>query len=200
MIISHKYKFIFIKTFKTASSSFEEAFSYILGPDDILTLDNPPYKGVQSQNCEGTDFFNHMHGIDIKKLVSPQAWDSYYKFCIERNSWDKAVSWYYWELGRESASGPISKYVLNSLPLPDWPFYTVDDKVIVDKILRSENLPAEIARLERRLGLPKLNMQDIRVKGNTRPKVHYRDVLGEPQKEKIASIFCKTIELMGYTF
>ena len=37
MIVSHKHKFIFIKTKKTASSSTECALSAVCGPDDILT-------------------------------------------------------------------------------------------------------------------------------------------------------------------
>ena len=38
MIVSHKYKFIFIKNVKVASSSMEIALSKFCGPDDIITL------------------------------------------------------------------------------------------------------------------------------------------------------------------
>jgi hypothetical protein len=41
MIISHKYKFIFIKTFKTASTSVEAYFSQYAGSNDILTPITP---------------------------------------------------------------------------------------------------------------------------------------------------------------
>lgn len=37
MIVSHKHRFIFIKTQKTAGTSVEVALSKICGPDDILT-------------------------------------------------------------------------------------------------------------------------------------------------------------------
>ena len=36
MIISHRYKFIFIKTHKTAGSSMEMALGPLCGPDDII--------------------------------------------------------------------------------------------------------------------------------------------------------------------
>jgi hypothetical protein len=37
VIISHKHRFIYIKTRKTASTSLEIALSAFCGPDDILT-------------------------------------------------------------------------------------------------------------------------------------------------------------------
>ena len=37
MILSHKYKYIFIKSFKTASTSLEIALSKFCGTKDIIT-------------------------------------------------------------------------------------------------------------------------------------------------------------------
>ncbi|PYL93687.1 MAG: hypothetical protein DMF14_00320 [Verrucomicrobia bacterium] len=42
MIISHKHKFIFIKTVKTAGTSLEVFLSQHCGPDDVLTPFAPP--------------------------------------------------------------------------------------------------------------------------------------------------------------
>lgn len=208
MIISHKYKFIFVKTFKTASSSFEAAFSWIAGRDDIITSDEPMTRDYKDGVCRlgaNSIFFNHKHAVEIRKCILPHVWSGYYKFCIERNPWDKALSWYYWDKPKDIS---LSEYILNdtmgcphgqAIHLPDWPMYTDNDQVIVDKILRFEDLPAELSRLEQRLDMPQLDMP--RVKGDTRPKgIHYRDVLGLAEKDKIATGFHKIIELMGYEY
>ena len=50
MIISHKWKFIFIKTQKCAGSSVERALAPVCGPRDILTkVSSPEMDGVRAE-------------------------------------------------------------------------------------------------------------------------------------------------------
>ena len=57
MIISHKHKFIFVKTFKTAGSSVEKYLYDYLGPSDILRgseHDNTPSLNAASKGRHKT--------------------------------------------------------------------------------------------------------------------------------------------------
>ncbi len=121
MILSHKHKFIFIKTAKTAGTSIEVFLSRHCDPKDIVTPIAPPVEGHQPRNYEGfinpipeilerpgkffsalrhtiisrDKFYNHMPASEVRSRVPADVWSSYFKFCVERNPWDKVLSHYH---------------------------------------------------------------------------------------------------------
>lgn len=230
MIISHKYKFIFIKTEKTAGTSIEIALSKFCGKNDIITPiskeDEETRKNLgyrSPQNCfaplsaydwrsvrnfvfkgkRKLKFYNHIHAREIKKLIGDDIWNSYYKFCFERNPWDKVISHYYWchkDEPRPSISEFItSKKVLN-LRRNGRGAYTIDDTIVVDKVCRFENLKEELEMARIRLGIPEpLNLPRAKSKYR-KDKRRYEDILAEPDKDMISKIFNEEIHQMNYQF
>jgi hypothetical protein len=100
MIISHKYRFIFIKTYKTAGTSLEVYLSHFCSDDDVFTEIFPPVSDHRPRNAES--FYNHMPAFEVRRRVGEAVWNSYFKFCIERNPWDKVLSFYWMERFRSN--------------------------------------------------------------------------------------------------
>jgi hypothetical protein len=107
MIISHKYKFIFIKSRKTGGTSVEVSLAMQCGKDDIITgitdyskKSDENFYVHSSRNYEG--FNRHIKPDKIRVKIGDKIWNSYFKFTIVRNPWDFAVSMYKWQQFKNS--------------------------------------------------------------------------------------------------
>jgi hypothetical protein len=82
----------------------------------------------------------------------PREWSSFRKLAIVRNPWDKTVSDYHWRIQRLKTPPSFATYVEaliagNDLggivPLlfhDNWPMYTINNQVVVDHVVRFEQL------------------------------------------------------------
>lgn len=220
MIISHKHKFIFLKTHKTGGTSLQITLSRHCGDKDVISKihedDIPILRkagGKDQQNAEvplrrynGRDWFQyllrgrkqyfseHLDASYIKRWIGTDIWDSYYKFCFERDPFDKVLSYYYWRTRNENCS--IEDFLDENLnSLSDYNIYGNGDKILVDDVFLYENLDASLQVLEERLKL-KIDISNVRAKANHRPKKSMRnDELTSKQKMEIAKAFEREIKL-----
>ncbi len=230
MIISHKHKFIFVKTKKTAGTSFEIALSKICGPDDILTpidhrdeVARMAYAGISAQNYFlpwkqytwnkmfdylakkkrlPLRFYPHISCQKIRDWVEPEIWESYYKFTIERNPFDKIVSLYYWRNG-DKKFGNIYDFIKGGglSDFSSYDIYAADGLPAVDKIYRYEDLGFACEDLTRRLQLEEpLRMPSYRAKFSERREKGCQELLDERSIELIRMIFAREFQLLGYEF
>lgn len=230
MIVSHKYKFIFLKTNKTAGTSIEIALSGACGNDDIISPISPEdektrqelgYRGPQHHLATAREygvvdaakflvkgrkknrFYNHMPARKVKDLIGDDIWNSYYKFCFERNPWDRVISLYYWRCKKEPRP-TIKKFIdsgaLKRLKRKGIELYSIDGKVAVDRICRFENIAEELESIRTHLGIGE-KLELPRAKSRFRKdKRSYRDILDVEQQARIAELFSDEIRLMGYEF
>ena len=225
MIISHKHRFIFLKTRKTAGTSIDMALSERCGPEDVIAPVNPHDEGVKnqtgsrtSQNFEvpsvhwtmkdlarllmrakGVVYTEHMSAASVKRRVGRKVWNEYYKFCVERDPFDKAISLYYWRT-RDLVPRPSFLEFLRGVDdrsLSNFHIYSIKGSLVMDEIVRYESLNSGLKLVTDRLGMNPLVLSNA--------KSSYRqedgDVLMSPEAVRIIGRVCRReIELFDYTW
>lgn len=229
MILSHKYKFIFIKTNKTAGTSIEIALSKFCGKDDIITpiaeTDEAirralGYPGPRNYHAplrfyrwgdyarllllrRKELFYNHIGATQIRACVGEDVWNTYYKFCVERNPWDRVVSQYYFRHRAEprpSISSFLGMPAIRMLKVWGIDNYTIDGKLAVDRVCRFENLEQELEEVRLKVGIPESLALPNAKGGIRKDKRSYREILNEEDAQSIREMFRDEIAMFGYEY
>jgi hypothetical protein len=201
MIISHQHRFIFIKTVKTAGTSIEVYLSPHCAPGDILTPIQPPHQGHLPRNFG--QFYNHFSAWGVRQVVPARIWDSYYKFCVERNPWDKTVSDFCMLRHRSKGALTFDGYLAKQQFCRSWELYTDSDNctLLVDQVIRYENLNQELGELFPGLGIPWNGSLDVYAKSGYREdRKPYQEWYSDLQRDLIANVFSDEIREFGYEF
>lgn len=232
MIVSHRHRFIFHKTRKTAGTSIEIALSEFCGPSDIISPNDPADEKMRSElgfvgpqnrwvspfrlgfkgllallgRREWAFHYNHCTADLIKRRVGNKKYSEYTKFCVVRNPWDRAVSIYWWNRNREDGhaideSISFSQYITSEERkiVTDQDVYMIDGEIVVDEIIRFEDLKSGLKQVTDKIGLSELTLP--RAKTYTRKnKEHYSKMYDDETRDFIASKCAFEIEHFGYEF
>ncbi|KPA22782.1 hypothetical protein shim_10700 [Shimia sp. SK013] len=169
MIISHRFKFVFIRPMKVGGTSTE-----------IKMLKMLRAVGDESEFISGPSHFNV---TQVMKKYGERVVDfRFYSVC--RNPWDRAVSMFY-HRNRAVAEMPMAdqkdrfrEWVTSGAFLFDERGSIFDTTgspywrgmPIVDHVIRYERLDEGLRKMSRQLGLPKkINITDIRQRSGDRP-------------------------------
>jgi hypothetical protein len=224
MIISHRHRLISIKSGKTASSSVEKALAAVCGPGDVVALSEankheyrnaalslwqsvrlwlPPRIPVRKHQRWRRSLYDHIPACRLRRVISPDVWSTYIKVTVVRNPFDRAVSNYFWNTRTPAADLPndIDRYVL-SMPshmISNWHMFADGNHLLLDTVLRYENLDSDYRALGDRLGiaLPPLG----REKGGMRPPgTHYREILSGDARRRIETFAGRELDQFSYSW
>ena len=233
MIISHKHKFIFIKTAKTGGSTIENILQAHLGPQDIASgsgyhdnFHNRKIRRTHTLNFIKFDYPSVLGGYShvpasflYKKYFKGKKPKDYFVFSIERNSYDKAISHWWWhqytkrlykrqrptEVSlREHLTRLIESHH-NHNHLSCWWRYNQPpefDEFNVDKVYQYHEWGGMWKDLSERFSID-IDMDDtekIRFKDSKKPFAHYSHAYQNNEQELVGQLCAKEIEHFGYEF
>lgn len=224
MIISHKYRFIFLKTRKTAGTSTEISLARFCGPRDVVTPVaeehlREQFGSVPPQNltiaahrydtldwirvCARRQwllFHPHMQATDVRKYVGRRVWNSYFKFCCERNPWEKVISAYWHWKTELNDQRTLAQFIKSCEGWSDYDRYSINGRIAVDCVAKYEVLQEELSRICRWLGIS-FDGRLPSAKANARQdRRMYSEILTAGMAEEIRKKFAREIALLGYTY
>jgi hypothetical protein len=222
VILSHRHRFLFIKTTKTAGTSVEISMSRYCGPRDVITPISPEDEALRASLGIGPQnhlrgrmdyslrdlyrwiryaakpspllFYNHMPASDIRRIVGRRVWDSYFKFAFTRDPFEQFLSQFHWDRRTEDIDVQLSHVD----PGRNFSLYTIDGKVAVDFVGRYENLEGDLRTALGKVGIEFdgwLPRAKAGVRKDRRPA---GEVLTREQIRRIAERAKGEMDLFGY--
>ncbi|MEM8570135.1 MAG: sulfotransferase family 2 domain-containing protein [Pseudomonadota bacterium] len=163
-------------------------------------------------------FKEHMSAAHVRREVGEEIWNSYYKFTVVRNPYDRFVSRYFFDMN-EMKAGPLPHRLGDmtfGVDSPDtfirynaerlnenWKIYSDGDESLMDKAVRFEAMEEDLGEVSERIGLSDNlydTMRSIHTKTGTRPaaKSHVKDVLSLNDRLAVYLLCRREFELYGY--
>jgi len=202
MLISIRYRLIFIHVQKTAGTSVSEF--------------------LQSRLDATRNGGKHEYAYEVKSRIPDEIWQNCFKFSFVRNPWDRLASWYLHMKKHHTKPGdnPFFDYLLSigdtfenfvlygdktiTTPWGDRNLFTnqfdqlsLDDQLLVDFVGRFESLDSDWKQVLDRVGytgeakLPHVNAIS---------RKHYRDMYTDRAREIVEEKYQKDINVFGYSF
>ncbi|MCF8262161.1 MAG: sulfotransferase family protein [Melioribacteraceae bacterium] len=224
MLVSHKYKFIYTKTLKTAGTSIESYFErFCMHDGEFQQLHyREEYEsevgivGRRRLGSKESKWWNHMPAKNIKENLGDEIWNSYFKFCSIRNPYEKCIS-YFEHLGKKkkiSLTENLKAFlryptytneqrqfliILKRGRMVDRNKYLIDGEFCLDDYIRFENLNSDIERICKILSIPFEPEYIPTFKSEfRRPKATVDKLYTQKSIDLVRTMFAYEFEKFGY--
>lgn len=216
MLISNKYKFLFVHIAKTGGTSVRATLEKYRWRDPLFL---PQFICSRISHLTGhrigSKIPRHAKVIAAYEMLPRELFDALFKFVFVRNPWDLQVSSFH-HIKRErphllAGHDDFESFLRYKLD-PDRPYqfhidtsielqsdYLIDlhGNVLVDFIGRYENLDEDFQTVCRRIGIPGPKLAHKR---QARDRKKYQQYYTEETRKLVAEHFRADIEMFGYSF
>ena len=227
MIVCHRHRFIFVTTRKTYGASVERALAAFCDDGDIVSGTEGANGTARAHGATTTSsrgatvalgryrpldwvrllargqramLDRHLPAAQIRELVGEEVWNSYFKFCVERDPWQRAVALYDQRTRDLTPRPTLLEFLQHARreSLSNYSIYCIDEALAVDRVVRFEHLDAELDAIGQLLNLAAPLQLPARDTSTAMP--HYSTRIGAPERALIDTACAGEIELLGYAF
>ena len=218
VLVSHKYRFIYIKNEKVAGSSVESFFGkYCVGPTFNYTyVDDIP--GVNSKfGILGTRKDNkndwkikrwfdngHVRANIIRNKIGFNTFNSYIKFCVVRNPYDKMVSLYFYNKSRKKIPSNMTfkQFVKSGKNCNNFKYHSFRNVSTCKYFIRYETLKEDIKKMCKILKIKNYDINNLpsHKSDTNRDSRNYRKYYDNETKDIVHNGHKKEFDLFGYKF
>jgi len=223
MLISHRKKFIYIKTVKTASTSVEAYFEPWARTEDYDYTDKKNNRqradaditeaGIVGRRGQGKScpegWHSHLKARIIKEKIGNEIWNSYFKFCVIRNPYDRAVSKFNFQhnnmLVDLTVKTPVELQAMFAEFVSiehrsDKNIWTIGKDIAFDKCIRYENLQDDMAEVCNILDIPWEPSRLKNFKSGVRPRDVYTQLYTPEAKAAIERTHALEFKLFDFKY
>jgi len=216
MLLSHKYKFLFVHIAKTGGTSVREALQKYRWRDPYYLPQFIASKlsGLTGHQV-GIKMPRHAKAICAREMLPGEFYDSLFKFAFVRNPWDLQVSSFHhirrerphlmqgmndfegflrWKLAPRR---PYQYHIDTSIELQSDYLVDLHGKVIIDFIGHYENLQEDFNHVCQTIGIEPFQLPHKR---KATDRSDFRHYYSDETAELVAKHFQRDIELLGYRF
>lgn len=189
-------------------------------PPAIPVETKEPFAFVHINKCGGTAVElalglpkNHMTAVAMREQMGAEAWAARYTFSVVRNPFERVVSIYFYRV-RTGQSGlgdrhlNINQWIERvwvekdpayfeapALIAPCFDWLSDGDDLIVDDVLKLEQLDQDWDRVADRLGI---EIRPGHVNANNHPR--YQDLLTSVSRKTVEKVFARDMDQFGYRY
>jgi hypothetical protein len=221
MLVSHRFKFIFVKTSKTAGTSVENYLEKFCMPGgEWIKHDTPSRRPVYETESGiighrggredmSIKWYEHQTASDIRQQIGEDIWNSYTKIGTIRNPYDQAVSMFFMRkmlasrrAGTvEQERAEFEQWLVSGNCPDDKHIYCIDGNSCFDEVIRYENLYPDLNRVCDKFALPFVPTEVIKAGRKSRPvEFSSLNMYTELSKSIVQKKLKYELEFFNYSF